>query len=152
MKRLLTVITITTLAFGVPAAVAGVCSINAVTGVSFGSYNVFDAAPTFAAGSITYECTSVQPADRIVIELGGISDASTPRTMSGGTYTLGYQLYLDAARTIVWGTGAAGTATYGPVQPAESTSTVIPIYGKVPAHQDIGAGSYSATVLVILQL
>lgn len=154
MKLLSTGVTIAiaTCAFGVAPAGAGVCSIDTVTGVSFASYNVFDAAPVVAAGSITYQCTGVQPADRVVIELAGVSDASTPRTMSAGVHSLDYQLYLDAARTIVWGTGAGGTATYGPVLPAESTPTVIPIYGRIPARQDVGAGSYSATVLVILQL
>ncbi|MEO7736381.1 MAG: spore coat U domain-containing protein [Kofleriaceae bacterium] len=131
---------------------AGACSLSSVVGVSFGTYNVFDSAPVSSAGSLTYVCTGVQASDRVTIELSDASDAPAPRTLRAGAHTLRYQLFLDAARTILWGTGAGGTSTYGPVAPLEATPTLVPIYGLLPAHQDAPAGSYHDTVVVTLVL
>jgi spore coat protein U-like protein len=97
MRFVIAAIAALTLASPAPAF-AAVCSINTTTGVSFGSYNVFDAAAIVAAGSITYACTGVQVGDRVVIEAAGVSDASTPRTMSSGTLSLGYQALAYARR------------------------------------------------------
>ncbi len=154
MTRLL----VTTLAaFAVLAVLAalvyaGACSLSSVVGVSFGTYSVFDAAPVSSAGSLTYVCTGVQASDRVTIELSDASDAPALRTLSAGAHTLRYQLFLDAARTIIWGTGAGGTSSYGPIAPVEATPTRVPIYGLLPAHQDAPAGSYHDTVVVTLVL
>lgn len=130
-------------------AEAQVCSITAVSNVAFGTYDVFDLTPLTFAGSVTYQCDDVDPADRVVIEIGGF-DGSSPRSMTGASDTLLYQLYLDAARTLVWGTTGGGGSTYGPVLPANGTPTVVPIYGRVPARQDAAVGTYQDTVVVTL--
>jgi len=132
------------------AASAGVCAVTSVTAVSFGAYDVFAAAPLVFAGSVTYECSDVDPSDRIVIEIDGIADATGWRSMAGPRSPLAYQLYLDAARTVVWGNGAGGSATYGPVVPVGGSPTTIPIYGRVPARQDVTAGAYDDAVVVTL--
>jgi spore coat protein U-like protein len=128
------------------------CSITSVTGVVFGTYNVFDASAILSAGAVAYECSGVQPSDTVTLELSGADDASTPRAMSSGAHVLQYQLYLDAARTLVWGAGTGGTATYGPLRPADGVPTSVPVYARVPARQDAAAGAYTATLLVTLQL
>jgi spore coat protein U-like protein len=69
--------------------------------------------------------------------------------MSAGAAALSYNLYLDAARISVWGDGSGGTSTYGPLQPAEG-STSIPIYGRAPGGQNASPGNYSDTVVVTL--
>jgi spore coat protein U-like protein len=149
-SRLVAIITVF-LAIGTATARAEVCSITSVTGVAFGAYDVFDPSPVSSAGAVTYVCTAVQPLDRVVIELDGVTDAATLRAMTAGSHTLGYQLYLDAARTLVWGTGGGGTASYGPILPSDGVSTVVPIYGALPARQDVATGSYGGTVVVTLQ-
>ncbi len=123
-----------------------------MTSVAFGTYNVFDAAARLSSGGIVFECSGVQPSDTVTIEISGATDATVLRGMTAGSHVLRYQLYLDAARTIVWGTGAGGTATYGPVLPADGVPTSVPIYGRVPARQDVGAGAYSDSLLVTLRL
>jgi spore coat protein U domain-containing protein, fimbrial subunit CupE1/2/3/6 len=150
--RTVLVTAVAVLALRAARADAGSCSLSSVVGVSFGSYNVFDAAPVSSAGSLTYVCTGVQPADRVTIELSVASEDPTLRTMSAGAHALRYQLYLDAARTIIWATGAGGTSTYGPIAPAEATPTLVPIYGLLPARQDVAAGSYHDTLTVTLLL
>ncbi|MBA3451667.1 MAG: spore coat protein U domain-containing protein [Deltaproteobacteria bacterium] len=133
----------------VDLAEAQVCSITAVSQVAFGTYDVFDLTPLSFAGSVTYECTDVDAADRVVIEIGGLTDGAS-RSMTSANGSLAYQLYLDPARTLVWGTGAAGSSTYGPVLPGNGASTAVPIYGRVPARQDAAVGSYQDTLVVTL--
>ena len=150
--RMATVTLVAALALRAAHADAGSCSLSSVTGVSFGTYSVFDTAPVSSAGSLTYVCTGVQASDRVTIELSIDSEDTALRTMTAGVHALRYQLFLDPARTIIWGTGAGGTSSYGPIAPAEATPTVVPIYGVLPARQDIPAGSYHDTVVVTLML
>ena len=128
------------------------CAITSVTGVAFGAYDVFAASPVVAAGSVTYVCTGVQATDRISIEIALAPDGTAARAMLSAGHALLYQLYLDAARTIVWGTGAAGTSVYGPAAPPNGAATAVPIYGRIPARQDVAAGAYADSIVVTLQL
>jgi spore coat protein U-like protein len=124
------------------------CSFSSMTAVAFGSYNVFDPSPVLSAGSLSYTCSSVQASDTVTIELAGLSDAATSRVMVSGSHLLHYQLYLDPARTLIWGNGAGGTVTYGPLHPGDGVPTSVPIYGRVAARQDVPVGSYADTVTV----
>jgi spore coat protein U-like protein len=133
---------------GAVEALAASCTIASVAGVALGTYDVFDAAPVDSTGTITYECTGVVETDtvQITVSTGG-GGTFSPRAMSAGAETLSYNLYLDAARTVLWGDGTAGTSTYGPLQPAEG-QTAVTVFGRVPAGQDVAAGSYSDTVVI----
>lgn len=112
---------------------------------------MFDPSPVVSTGSITFDCTGVLPADAVRIDLDAGGAASfTPRRLIAGVVALAYNLYLDAARTVVWGDGTGGSSAYGPVHPAEG-STTLTIYGRIPAGQHVAAGSYSDTVTVTLQ-
>ena len=128
------------------------CTIQSVVGVAFGSYDVFSSSPVDSTGSITYRCTLVVPLlDTIVITIStGNAGSFLPRTMQSGVKGLAYNLYLDAARTLVWGTGADGTSRYGPIQPLESSDVTVPVYGRLPAGQDVPAGAYADTVVVTI--
>jgi spore coat protein U-like protein len=138
------------LAGGARESVAGSCAITDVASVALGSYDVFDLAPLDSSGTLTYECTGVQATDSIRIEISaGGSGTFSPRAMSAGAAALSYNLYLDAARISVWGDGSGGTSTYGPLQPAEG-STSIPIYGRAPGGQNASPGNYGDTVVVTL--
>lgn len=121
------------------------CTISAVS-VAFGNYNVFTATPVDSAGSVTFRCNS--QAANISITLGkGASSTFTPRTMSKAGEALNYNLYLDAARTNVWGDGTGGTSTYTNANPPNNQNVTLPIYGRIPASQDVSAGVYTDTVL-----
>ncbi len=124
------------------------CTISAV-GVNFGTYNVFSASPLDSTGSVTYTCTGVRPPDRITIDLSrGGAPTFNPRQMFKSAVTLNYNLYLDAARTTLWGDATSGTSHYGPVAP--TSNATITIYGRIPAGQDAGSGTYSATVVATI--
>ena len=124
------------------------CTISAVS-VAFGNYNVFTATPVDSAGSVTFRCNAA--AANISITLTkGTSSTFAPRTMTKVGEALNYNLYLDAARTNVWGDGTGGTSTYTNANPPNNQNVTVPIHGRIPASQDVSAGAYSDTVLAII--
>lgn len=144
------------LLLGVPGpahALLSACSFSAVNGVSFGAYSPTAGTPLDGVGSFSYSCIAVLGGGSLTISLStGGSGTYAPRRMSSGAYTLNYNLYLDAARTIVWGDGTGATSVYGPVSLPVilgSVSETRTVYGQIPAGQTgAGVGSYADTVTV----
>jgi spore coat protein U-like protein len=130
------------------ALAAGSCSIS-VTSVVFGNYNVFDSSDQDSTGTVVFRCNG--GAKDIVVTLGqGQSGTFSPRTMRNGSEALAYNLYLNAARTTVWGDGTNGTQTYFSANPPNNTDVTVTIYGRIPAGADVSAGSYSDTVSAVI--
>src|SRR5262245_6833054 len=130
------------------AQAAPSCTISA-TSVNFGSYNVFAGSATDSTGTITINCNG--SAHNIVITLSqGASSTFNPRTMNKGAETLTYNLYRDASRTTIWGDGTGGTSTYTNANPPNNSDVVVTVYGRVPAGQDVTAGTYSDTVAAVV--
>lgn len=132
-----------------PASARAVCEVRNVVGLSFLNYTSTSALPLDATGSITFRCTIIQLTP-VTIDLSqGTSNSYETRRMTGpSSSTLAYNLYLDAARLLVWGNGLSGTSRYGPVLPLLGQDITVPIYGRVPAQQSVAAGSYSDTLVV----
>jgi len=125
------------------------CVFNSVSPVTFGAYNVFSETPTDAVGSLTYQCSLLLALDVITINLGtGSSGTYGARTMLNGANALNYNLYMDAARTQVWGDKTGGTSNYAAL--LNLTAVTLSIYGRIPARQNAKAGSYSDTVVITL--
>jgi spore coat protein U-like protein len=146
---------------GAQAAFAGAsCSVSAA-GVSFGSYDISLATPTDAAGNVTVTCSYVPPGGatnvnfQASLSTGG-SGSYSPRQMASGPARLNYNLFLDAARTSIWGDGLSGTSIatgllrVGPGAGNGTRSTQLPMYGRVPAQQAVPMGAYSDTIVVTL--
>jgi spore coat protein U-like protein len=86
----------------------------------------------------------------IVVQLGaGSAGAFSPRTMLRSGEPLNYNLYLDAARTQVWGNGTSGTSTHSNSNFA-LFPVVVPIYARIFAGQNVTVGSYSDTVVATI--
>lgn len=150
MRAAVTAAVLAILCAGATEARAGSCAISTVTGLAFGGYDVFDSAPVDSTATITYECTGVVSGDTVRIDLStGGSGTFAPRALSAGAESLSYNIYLDAARTAVWGDGTSGTSSYGPLEPAEGQTSVT-AYGRIPARQDVAAGSYSDSIVVTI--
>ncbi len=130
----------------VPVVARGaVCTVSA-TPVAFGVYPPFSVTPTTSTGTTTVHC--VAGAANIVIALstgGGGSYAN--RRMVSGASNLAYQLYSDAARTMIWGNGTAGTVTVSAHLPSNSTQNFT-VYGRIPALQGVRPGAYTDTITV----
>ena len=142
------------------AHAAADCSITAVS-VNFGTYDPAVAAPDDSVGSVTVTCRHVSGgAERVrysvMLSNGLRGTSAATRAMSTGTGRLGYNVFMDPARSQVWGDGTGGTViasgamTVGPGA-GNSTQTVTqPIYGRIPQLQDAVPGTYADTLLVTL--
>lgn len=127
------------------AAPAGaqVCTDVSTTPVAFGNYDR-NAGPSDATGAVTVTCDADLPY-QVELTTGGAAGFD-PRQMQhiSQPYQLNYNLYLDASRNVIWGDGTSGT------QLVAGTGTggteVHQVYGRIPASQSIGVGSYSDVV------
>ena len=127
------------------SAAEAACTIT-TTAVSFGSYNVFVGSADDGTGQITYRCTGPRPPlVTIHLDKGG-SPSFTPRQMRKGSEALNYNLYLDSTRSTIWGDGTGGTQVYSQANPPNGRNIVLSVFGRIPASQDVSAGTYSATV------
>ena len=125
------------------------CSAGA-TGVAFGTYTPLTPVPLASTGTITVQCFVFFAAATVTVDLSsGASGNFVSRTLTSGTNTLSYNLYLNAAHTQVWGDGSGGslidTLTLNPGFPTTVTAT---IYGAVNSLQDPAPGSYADTITV----
>jgi spore coat protein U domain-containing protein, fimbrial subunit CupE1/2/3/6 len=130
----------------VTANVAPSCQLSAAPTLAFGTLNPL--ANNDAQGNITWVCTN---GFNTVIRLGGGSSGNINGRTMGGAGTLPYQLYTNAARTIVFGDGTTGStvpvAGVGYGSPATVT-----VYGRVlQANAAVATnGNYSDTVQVTI--
>lgn len=168
MKRLVLALALL-LAWPGPAGAAPLCLLNcscsvAATPLTFGGYDPLDTGPADATTQVTVTCQITNLLGLIGLQVqldyslalnGGASGDAAARTMSGGGEQLGYRLYLDPARTQQWGDGTNGTTTITGSHVLLTTnpqpvSTTYTAYGRIPARQGVGAGSFVDVVTVTL--
>ena len=146
------------LLLALPASAWADCTVSAVD-LAFGSYYPFAPAPLDFNGSVTVTCAASSGVNPIQIALnigsitgGGASYAE--RTMAKGNDYLGFNLYKDGARTVVWGDGTASSQTVmAPASLATNGGTAtFPVYGRVRVGQRRYAppGSYASTITAML--
>jgi spore coat protein U-like protein len=124
------------------------CTIINTSSVRFGSYDVFDNQPLDSTGTVEFRCTQVAAGDMLSIQLNrGESNTFLPRAMMHHGMRFEYNLYLDAARSVVWGDGTSGTSAYT-VRPIEGQTTSVPIYGRITPRQNVAIGSYSDSIVL----
>lgn len=134
----------TTSTFQVNATVLKSCEISAAD-LTFTAF-----APATAGGnedassSISVQCTNTTPYT-IALDAGtGGGDVTTERLMTGpGADTLSYNLYTDAARSVIFGDGVAGMALAGTGDGSLKSEVV---YGRIVKNQFVTPGNYSSTV------
>lgn len=123
------------------SAQAATCTVSATSG-AFGTHTFLVASPSDSTGSITVSCDA--GASYSLGILGGFTGTFT-RAITSGSNRLAYNLFTDATRTVVWGDGTAGSARVSSSGTAGATHTV---YGRVPARQNVPAGSYADSLIV----
>jgi spore coat protein U-like protein len=129
------------------AAADAACTISA-TGVAFGSYDPQSGSVVDGAGTINVGCHPSDNAPTVSLSAGN-SGTFSARTMLSGGNSLNYNLYTTSARNIVWGDGFGGSVTVtltGGVNSGGVRSYTRSVFGRVPASQNVAAGSYSDTI------
>jgi spore coat protein U-like protein len=114
------------------------CSIS-TSSVLFGNY---DAYGTFvdSAGNVRVGCLIAN----VTVDLSRGNAPSFARYMVSGIEHLDYNLYLDAARTTIWGDNTGGSSHFSDFLLFRNVD--IPIYGRIPAPQDVKAGVYADSI------
>jgi spore coat protein U-like protein len=120
------------------------CILN-VTGVNFGNYDVFSNTALDSTGNIDVNCPSAIGYSIALSEGGG---SHTQRVMNSGAHRLNYNLYIAANRGVVWGDTTSGTARVSGTGIGVSVNHAV--YGRIPARQNVRAGSYSDIINVVL--
>ncbi len=133
-----------------PTSHAATCSIVRVDAVNFGAYEPLYGGNVDATGTVVFRCVDVGGSETVVIEIDRGGASSFARRMLGGAWNLAYNLFLDAAHTVVWGDGTGGTGRYGPMTPPEDADVSVTIYGRIPSGQNVGATTYSDDLVVTI--
>lgn len=134
------------------AAKPGRCTIGAVTALAFGPYDPIDLAPRDSTATVSWDCPGASgSAVRVELSQGQGGDA-TSRALRWGGELLRYDLYLDAARTRVWGDGLT-RGEVGPLAPQNVNGVWVgTVFGRIFPGQDVAAGGpYTDTVQVTFQ-
>lgn len=130
----------------------------ATTNLNFGIYNPLESHALESVATLTVSCQLLsQGAEKVTYSLGiqpGNSGNFASRFMSNGPERLYYNIYLDPTRTQVWGDGSGGSsnASGGFLlnQPNVAQLSQFSLYGRIPALQDVSAGSYQDTLVCVL--
>lgn len=115
--------------------------------ISFGAYDPVTAnatQPLDGIGTITVTCTRGVAA-HVGLSLGSHGAGGTRRMAMGAVNYLAYEIYKDASRTDVWGSGFDSNLDI-PSAPSVDPRTYT-AYGRVPARQDASVGNYLDIVL-----
>lgn len=124
-----------------PTVVMAACTL-AVGGLNFGSYDVFASSHTDSTGAIDVSCDVATP---YTLTLSPGTGSYSQRAMVSGNHILNYNLYSDAARSLVWGDGTGGSVT---VAGNTDTSTQHTVYGRISARQNVYEGAYVDSIVV----
>lgn len=121
--------------------------------VGFGSYSGLGG-DVDGIGNITIACIPDLPLAlavtyTIAANAGSGSGGSfNPRRLAAGAYALDYNMYLDPARTQVFGDGTAGTRK---AAGACSASCLLTVYGRIFGRQSVPGGNYQDQLLITLE-
>ncbi|AEB58740.1 Csu type fimbrial protein [Ectopseudomonas mendocina] len=121
--------------------------------ISFGSISTLpsnlDAASTPGNGSIVLQCS---PGTAVSISLNAGLNASSVgggRYLARGAERLRYQLYQDAARSLIWGDGSNGGTRLSVNFPVGSATQTYTVYARLFAVSPLpSAGIYTDTITV----
>jgi len=130
--------------FTVTASPQPTCTIDA-TDLDFGVKGVLSA-PITGQSSLGVTCT--QGASwSVTLDGGSTGNAAARRMASAAGDSVAYNLYRDAARTLMWGATSAQQAT----GTGTGTAQILPVYGSVPAQSTPRPGVYSDRVVATIR-
>lgn len=128
----------------VQITIQNACNVNTVapTTLDFGTQGPL-IADVDQTATITVTCTTNAPYN--VGLNGGGGGAINARRMINGADTVAYQLYSDAAHTLVWGNTVNTDTVAGT---GNGLAQALTVYGRVPTQTTPPAGIYTDSVTV----
>lgn len=137
----------------VPLSSQGACAL-AVANFAFGAYSPASYTALDATGNIGVSCDGIagQAISYTVAINAGSSGSFVSRKMIYGPYALNYNLYLNAARTTIWGDGHVGSGIVadGYASIAGTNVRNYTVYGRIPVNQAVPPGIYNDALIVTL--
>lgn len=131
------------------------CALS-TTSLAFGQYVPSRSSPSDFTATISMTCTAsgAAPVPVLgVISLTG-SGGAFGSELADGPNRLRYQLFLDPARTVLWGDGGGASHTQtvsGVVGAATPFRATLTVYGRVLARQsDAAVGAYADQITAVL--
>jgi spore coat protein U-like protein len=135
----------------IPVLAATACTVT-TTDVAFGSYSPFNNTSRESIGSVGVICTAqVGQTITYAIKLTSGSGSFAARQMASGASRLGYNLFTDSPRTLVWGDGTGGTSIVSDSYNVATSPTAhsYAVYGRILAGQtQARVGNYSDNITV----
>lgn len=136
-------------------AICVLCSCNVDPDpMAFGAFPALDNVALNGTGNIKVTCTGIAALDSLTIMLdGGAHGTVAQRRMAASSNLLNYNLYRDAGRTQIWGTGAGGYSAV--VTPNTlgllSWTSNTPVWGRISAAPTTPPGAYTDVVTVTVE-
>lgn len=141
------------------ASAQTVCRLVSSTSLAFGSYDMLSGSPRDSLSTVDVNCSRNGGPQNVVVTLGldpgmhgtSVSARRMAHTGGSGDY-LSYGLFRDVGRSSVWGYSAGMDAVSQVVAVPNngSASTTFTIFGRIPALQNVTAGTYTDSVRVTL--
>ena len=100
--------------------------------------------PLDATATVTIACTMGTPAT-IGLDGGSNAVASQRRLTNSSSAYMTYEMFLDSSRATVWGNESTNRLDAG-TAPSKAPRT-FPLYGRIPAGQDVPIGPFSDSVV-----
>lgn len=139
--------------FNVTADVQGSCKVTATTDIAFGTYDPADvnfATPLDQSGSVSVRCvkgmTPTVTLDQGLNPSGTCAAPARAMLDSATSELLSYDIYSDAGHSSAWGCDVSNDVSF--TAAASNTATTLTTYGRIPAGQNVGLGTFSDTVTV----
>jgi len=116
-------------------------------------------APLDTQGRVSYRCSNRGGNDAgrgakgkwvVDISISRGQAGSYQRHLQGPRDRLLYNVYADPQRQVVWGDGTGGTRVVSEHAKPNNKEVVIPVYGRIPAGQDVRAGRYTDSLIVTI--
>ena len=138
----------TSTTFQVQASVAKQCSVAAVN-LTFPAVDPLSS-QTDGATTVTVNCTKNSPYT-VGLDAGTTTGASIgQRKMANGADIMNYNLYTDAARSIIWGNSAVAPTWVSGTGAGMQTAQVLNVYGRVAAGQsNLAVGTYTEPTITV---
>jgi spore coat protein U-like protein len=137
------------------SAVAFNCNVS-VGSLNFPTYNFLSSQPTDSTAAIHVSCNipDQNPHAPLMVTLslssGNSGSFSQRQMVSGAGNGLSYNLFTDASYSSIWGDGTGSSATRTrPVTRNSPWNAVV--FGRIPARQNVQAGTYSDTITVTVE-